>query len=177
MTDLAPAVTDGAGHEAARPGGGTAAVNGPARTSWTSRRWVLIGAEALVSIAAALGYTFLCRHISVNPLNRIGQVSGLAKLQQYVALLGLPLLALLVYTAYRGSVLRHQLVKRLVCAALAGLSTGVIAGGVVVALRGTPWPLGGQEGDPSVLIDMATSLMDGKGMSGVYPPGFPAAIA
>ncbi|MEV4611748.1 hypothetical protein AB0K43_03990 [Kitasatospora sp. NPDC049258] len=179
MTDLAPEVVS-------EPGGNgrpAKAATGSARSAvergrdWLSRRWVQVALEVVVSIAAALGYTLLCRHISVNPLNRIGQVSGLAKMQVYVAVLGLPLLGALLYTAYRGSLLRHQLVKRLVCAALAGLSTGVVAGGVVVALRGTPWPLGGQEGDPSVLIDMATSFMDGKGMSGVYPPGFPAAMA
>ncbi|MEY9945666.1 hypothetical protein ABH937_002746 [Kitasatospora sp. GAS1066B] len=140
------------------------------------RPWQLRLSEAVVSVVAALGYTALCRHISVNPLNRIGQVSGLATLQEYVALIGLPLLAVLLYAAYRGTLRQYELAKRLVCAALAGLATGVVAGGVVVALRGTPWPLGGQEGDPSVLIDMATSIMHGKGI-GVYPPAFPAAMA
>ncbi|MET9321092.1 hypothetical protein ABZX75_13040 [Streptomyces sp. NPDC003038] len=145
--------------------------------AWTSRRGVLALAEVVVSVAAALGFTLLSTHISANPMNRIGQVSGLAKIQQYVAFLGLPLLALLLYTAYRGTLRRHQLVKRLVCAALAGLSTAVVAAGVVVALRGTPWALGGQEGDPGVLIAMANSFMHGESMSGIYPPGFPALMA
>ncbi|MBP0452461.1 hypothetical protein J5Y04_23380 [Kitasatospora sp. RG8] len=179
MTDLA---TDRpSGSELSPDGSGTTRSDGSAGGSagarWTERRWVLVTGEVLVSVVAALGFTLLCRHISVNPLNRIGQVSGLAKIQQYAALIGLPVLAVLVYTAYRGGLRRHGLVQRLVCAALAGLSTGVIAGGVVVALRGTPWPLGGQEGDPSVLVDMATSMMHDKGLSGVYPPLFPAAIA
>ncbi|MGW5846939.1 hypothetical protein ACWFQ8_03040 [Streptomyces sp. NPDC055254] len=142
-----------------------------------SRRRVLALAEVVVSVVAALGYTLLSRHIGVNPMNRIGQVSGLAKLQLYAAVLGLPLLGLLLWTAYRGSARRHQLVKRLVCAALAGLATGVVAGGVVVALRGTPHPLGGQEGDPSVLVEMANSFLSGEGMSGIYPPAFPALMA
>ncbi|KJY42302.1 hypothetical protein VR46_23665, partial [Streptomyces sp. NRRL S-444] len=123
-------------------------------------------AEAVVSLTAALGYMLMSRHISVNPIVRLGQVSGLATLQLYAAVIGLPLLALLLYTAHRGAARRHQLVKRLVCAALAGLASGVIAGGVVVALRGTPHPLGGQEGDPGVLIDMANSFLHGRGETG-----------
>ncbi|WP_371481040.1 hypothetical protein [Kitasatospora sp. NBC_00315] len=174
MTDLASDVVGDAGAVAAA---GPTAATGPRSRPWYSRRWVLAGAEAVVSVAAALGFAYLCRHISVNPLNRIGQVSGLAKIQQYAAILGLPVLAVLVYTAYRGRLARHQVVQRLACAAVAGLSTGVVAGGVVVALRGTPWPLGGQEGDPSVLVDMATYMMHGKGLPGVYPPGFPAVMA
>ncbi len=178
MTDLASDVVGGAGAvnaSGATTGNGTG--NGPRSRRRLPQKWLLGGGEVAVSFAAALGFAFLCRHISVNPLNRIGQVSGLAKIQQYVAILGLPVLAVLLYTAYRGQLERHRVVQRLACAAVAGLSTGVVAGGVVVALRGTPWPLGGQEGDPSVLIDMATYIMHGKGMPGVYPPGFPAAMA
>lgn len=181
MTNLAPDQLAGeAGAARPRteiPGGVPAPRRGRKLPAWTSTRWALILAEVVVSVTAALGYTLLARHISVNPTHRIGQVSGLAKLQQYVAVLGLPLLALLLYTAYRGTLRRHQTVKRLVCAALAGLATGVIAGGIVVALRGTPSALGGQEGDPGVLIAMANSFLHGEGMSGIYPPGFPALVA
>ncbi|MBT2467583.1 hypothetical protein J7E97_06815 [Streptomyces sp. ISL-66] len=182
MTNLAPEAVGDSGTAPGRPGTGTAdgapvLSAAPGRRPWTSRRWVLPLAEVLVSVVAALGYTLLCKHISVNPLNRIGQVSGLAKMQQYAALIGLPVLGLLLHTAYRGTLHRHRNVKRLVCAALAGLATGVVAGGIVVALRGTPSPLGGQEGDPSVLVDMANSFLHGEGMSGIYPPGFPALMA
>ncbi|MFE5489737.1 hypothetical protein ACFQ7Z_07215 [Streptomyces virginiae] len=180
MTHLAPEAVGEAGAPAQRHSEPARGKSHPALSGirvWMSRRWVQILAEVVVSVVAALGFTLLSRHISVNPMNRLGQVSGLAKLQLYVAVLGLPLLGLLLYTAYRGSVRRHELVKRLVCAALAGLVTGVVAGGIVVALRGTPHPLGGQEGDPSVLVEMANSFLSGEGMSGIYPPAFPALIA
>ncbi|MFD3761022.1 hypothetical protein [Streptomyces sp. NPDC058622] len=181
MTNLAPEAVGEADSAPARSGtakGGPAPSPSSSRVrAWMAKRWVLILAEALVSVVAALGYTLLCSRIGVNPLNRIGQVSGLAKMQEYAALVGLPLLAVLLYTAYRGRLARHQLVKRMVCAALAGLSTGVVAGGVVVALNGTPWPLGGQEGDPSVLVEMANSFLAGESMSGIYPPGFPGLMA
>ncbi|MCX4628153.1 hypothetical protein [Streptomyces sp. NBC_01443] len=180
MTHLAPEVVGTSGPAHSRTGTadpGPVPSNSAARRPWTSRRRVLALAEAVVSLTAALGYMLLSRHISVNPIVRLGQVSGLATLQQYAAVIGLPLLALLLYTAHRGAARRHQLVKRLVCAALAGLATGVIAGGVVVALRGTPHPLGGQEADPGVLIDMANSFLHHEGMSGIYPPAFPALMA
>ncbi|MER7702745.1 hypothetical protein ABTX81_07595 [Kitasatospora sp. NPDC097605] len=154
-----------------------APAGGEAKPGLMTRRWAQITAEILVSVIAAIGFTLLCTRINVNPMNRVGQVSGLAKIQQYVAIVGLPLLAVLLFTAYRGTLRRHRLTQRLVCAALAGLSTGVIAGGVVVALNGTPWPLGGQEGDPSVLVHMATGMLHDKGLPGVYPPGFPWLIA
>ncbi|MEU3060060.1 hypothetical protein AB0P12_19810 [Streptomyces subrutilus] len=179
MTNLAPEAVGQA--DSARPRTRTRdGAPGPSSSrarAWASRRWVLALAEAAVSVAAALGYTLLCTRIGINPMNRIGQVSGLARMQLFAAVLGLPLLAVLLYTAYRGRSGRHRTVKRMVCAALAGLSTGVVAGGVVVALRGTPWPLGGQEGDPGVLIDMANSFLSGEGMSGIYPPGFPGLMA
>ncbi|MFD0261202.1 hypothetical protein ACFRKE_17770 [Kitasatospora indigofera] len=143
----------------------------------TSRRWVLRLAEAVVSLAAGLGFLLLSLHISANPLSRIGQVSGLAKVQQYVALVGLPILAVLLWTAYRGTLRRYQLVQRIACGALAGLATGVVAGGIAVALNGTPWGLGGQEGDPGNLMGMANDMLRGKGLPGVYPPGFPALLA
>ncbi|WP_406089893.1 hypothetical protein [Kitasatospora purpeofusca] len=177
MTNLAPEAVDSAAstdRDGAPPPETGARAGGAALLQ---RRSVQITAEVVVSVAAALLLTLLCTRISVNPLNRIGQVSGLAKIQLYAALLGLPVLAVLVYTAYRGAALRHRLVQRLVCGAIAGLATGVVAGGVVVALRGTPWPLGGQEGDPSQLIHMATSILDDKGLPGVYPPLFPGLIA
>ncbi|MEU2390770.1 hypothetical protein [Streptomyces sp. NPDC007369] len=186
MTHLAPEVVGEPGTTHGRPGAAPGA--GPAadrtvgsgpkrRRGWMSRRWAHASAEVAVSLLVALGFMLLSRHISVNPLVRLGQVSGLAALQKYAALIGLPLLALLLYTAYRGTARRHGIVKRLVCAALAGLATGVIAGGVVVALRGTPHALGGQEGDPGVLIDMANSFLHHEGMSGIYPPAFPALMA
>jgi galactan 5-O-arabinofuranosyltransferase len=175
MTDLAPDVVGGL--EAAQQSGKTGRRPGGSFRRWTERRWVLPAAEAVVSVAAGVGFMLLCMHISANPFSRVGQVSGLAKVQQYAAMIGLPILAVLLYSAYRGSVQRREIVQRLVCAAVAGLATGIVAGGIAVALHGTPWGLGGQEGDPGNLQGMANDMMRGKGLPGVYPPGFPAVLA
>lgn len=166
-----------AGSPTPRPGSANATARPGPSAPRRSRPYARGAAEAVVGAAAALGYTLMSNCVNVDPLVRLGQVSGLAALQLYAAAVGGPLLGVLVYSAHRGSPERHELVKRLVCAALSGLATGVIAGGVVVALSDTPWPLGGQNGDPGVLERMAYSFLHGEGMSGVYPPGFPALIA
>lgn len=172
MTDLAPRLVGDSDPE-----------ENPADASDSASRGLLAkpllvrSVEAAVSVAAAFGFALLCTRINVNPLNRIGQVSGLAALQQYAAVVGLPILAVLLYSAYRGHLHRHELVQRLVCAAVAGFATGAVAGGIAVALNGTQWGLGGQEGDPGNLIGMANDMLRGKGLPGVYPPGFPAALA
>ncbi|MGW6918125.1 hypothetical protein ACWGB8_30580 [Kitasatospora sp. NPDC054939] len=176
MTDLATRPVDDPGPDL--PGSGdTAATSGSSLPGLLTRPWAVRTAEAAVAVAFALGFAYLCTRIDVNPLNRIGQVSGLALLQQYAAIVGLPVLAVLLYAAHRGSLARYQLVQRLVCAAVAGLSTGAVAGGIVVALNGTQWGLGGQEGDPGNLIGMANDMLRGEGLPGVYPPGFPALLA
>ncbi|MFF4813334.1 hypothetical protein ACFY2K_01995 [Kitasatospora sp. NPDC001309] len=58
-------------------------------------------------------------------------------------------------------------------AIFAGLSSGVLAGAVALALRGTPWPLGGQGGDAGVLQGWAFNLIHGQPIDDTYPPLFP----
>lgn len=144
---------------------------------WASTRYAPPLAEITVSAGVGVGLMLLCTRISVNPIIRIGQVSGLAKVQQYAAFLGIPLLGVLLLTAYRGQLRHYRTAQRLVCAAVAGLGTGIVAGGIAVALHGTPWGLGGQEGDPGNLLGMAVDMMRGRGLPGVYPPLFPGLLA
>ncbi|MFD7588181.1 hypothetical protein ACFV84_22445 [Kitasatospora sp. NPDC059811] len=176
MTDLATSPVGGSRKGSLEPEGAIAPRPGRL-DGLLERPWAVRSAEALVSIVAAFGFALLCTRIDVNPLNRVGQVSGLAMLQKYAAIVGLPILAVLLYAAYRGSLARYQLAQRLVCAAVAGLATGAVAGGIAVALNGTQWGLGGQEGDPGNLMGMANDMLRGKGLPGVYPPGFPALLA
>ncbi|MER7579461.1 hypothetical protein [Kitasatospora sp. NPDC097691] len=183
MTDLAPDVVGGRADvpddeaTTASSDGSSSGPRGDRFSRWTEKRWFLPLAEGVVSVGVAVGFMLLCTHISVNPITRIGQVSGLAKIQQYAALLGIPVLAVLLLLAYRGTLRYYRVAQRLACAAVAGLGTGVVAGGIVVALHGTPWGLGGQEGDPGNLMGMANDMMRGQGLPGVYPPLFPALLA
>ena len=65
--------------------------------------------------------------------------------------------------------------KRLGCAAAAGLATGLVAGGIVVALRGTPWALWAGGADYAPLIQ-ALQTHDLNNLPEHYPPLFPALI-
>ncbi|MDH6580141.1 hypothetical protein [Kitasatospora sp. MAP5-34] len=133
--------------------------------------------EAVVALAVGVGFMVWARNISVDPLIRIGQVSGLAKLQFRAALVALPVLAVVLYAAHRADRRHYRLLLRLGCAAVAGLGTGIVAGGIAVALRGTPWGLGGQDGDPGTLQSYAESFLRGEGLPDIYPPGFIVLLA
>ncbi|GHF82415.1 hypothetical protein GCM10018790_70190 [Kitasatospora xanthocidica] len=146
----------------------------PARSR---RRALAVAGEAAVSTGVALGFTLWARTVDVDPLIRIGQVSGLATLQFRAALIALPVLAAVLYAAHRASRRHFQHALRLGCAVVAGLGTGIVAGGITVALHGTPWGLGGQDGDPGVLQGYATSFLRGEGLPGIYPPGFIVLLA
>ncbi|MER5637066.1 hypothetical protein ABT095_08925 [Kitasatospora sp. NPDC002227] len=136
------------------------------------RRLLAGAAEAAVALAVGVGFMLWARNIDVDPMVRIGQVSGLAKLQFRAALIALPVFAVVLYAAYRSGARHYRLLLRLGCAAVAGLGTGIVAGGIAVALRGTPWGLGGQDGDPGTLLNYAVAYLRGEGLPDLYPPGF-----
>ncbi|MFF2122090.1 hypothetical protein ACFVXH_32680 [Kitasatospora sp. NPDC058184] len=141
-----------------------AALRGPA-VLWT--------AEALTAVAAALLMTGLATSIELNPMSRIGQVSGLAALQLRLLLL-LAVVVLVLVSAMRRWA---EVPVRFAAAAVAGLSSGVLAAGVSLALRDTNWPLYAQSGDSGNLQAWVSALMDGKPLDGAYPPLFPHIVA
>ncbi|MEU3458489.1 hypothetical protein ABZ721_00850 [Streptomyces sp. NPDC006733] len=154
---------------------GAAGVLGTAAAAFKPwrKRLAMIAAEFAVAIGAALAFARWSTTIAVNPMTRIGQVSGLAALQFRLIAVALPLLALVVWSVFRASPRVHRIVLRLVCAAVAGLATGMTAGGQVVALRGTPWPLNGQSGDNGRLEAWATQIQHTGHMVNIYPPVLP----
>jgi hypothetical protein len=135
------------------------------------RRLLLFLAEAIVAFVACLLLPVLVRHLDVNPMNRIGQVSGLAAIQLGFALAGIAALAgLLMGQWLRGGIF-FEIAIRLSCAALAGLASGFVAAGAVVSLLGTPWPMFGLNGDTGRLVAWATSILHGHGdPTPLYPP-------
>lgn len=133
-------------------------------------RWTGLTAEGVVSLAAAALLTVLCTNIQVDPLQRIGQVSALASIGLRYALIALALIAVLVIAARVRGGAGFDPSARLVCAAIAGMATGMIAGGIVVALRGTPWGLNGRAGDAGALIRWVDAVRDGGRLPPIYPP-------
>jgi len=147
----------------------------PASSSWWAsdrlRALALILAEAFVAFAACLVLPLLVRRLDVNPMNRIGQVSGLAAIQLRFAVLGILLIAALLIAQHLRAGRFFAVVTRLCCAALAGLASGFVAAGAVVALLGTPWPMFGLNGDTGRLVAWATSILHGHGAPvPIYPP-------
>ncbi|MFI6845509.1 hypothetical protein OG535_16430 [Kitasatospora sp. NBC_00085] len=131
----------------------------------------LPAAEAAVAFLAALVLPLMAGGFDLDPLDRIAQVSGLAALQFRFALIGLALLALTVL-ALRLRAGRHfDLVTRFAAAAVAGLASGFVAAGAVVALLGTPWPMFGLNGDSGRIVEWAHAVANGQPSgSPVYPP-------
>lgn len=101
----------------------------------TSGWW--LAAEGLVATVTALLMTWLARFVQIDPVSRIGQVSGLAALQLRLLLLLAVILLIAIPAMRRWTAVPLQLAS----AAVAGLCTGVTAAGVALALHGTSWPL------------------------------------
>ncbi|MFI8363279.1 hypothetical protein ACIGD1_24300 [Streptomyces sp. NPDC085612] len=143
----------------------------PAARRGQGARAALLLAEAAVAFAAALVLPLLARGFRLNPLDRIAQVSGLAAIQLRFALLGLLLVAA-VAAALRFRKGRHfDLSARFAAAGIAGLASGFVAAGAVVALHGTPWPMFGLNGDSGRIVEWAHAVANGRPSgSPVYPP-------
>uniref|UniRef100_A0AAU2JRS5 Galactan 5-O-arabinofuranosyltransferase n=1 Tax=Streptomyces sp. NBC_00049 TaxID=2903617 RepID=A0AAU2JRS5_9ACTN len=138
-----------------------------------SRAFVLVSAEAVVSVFAALLLTYLGKRLHVNPLSRIGQVSGLAAIQLRLLLLLAVTVLLYLFLSRRWP----GAAVNIGAATVAGLATGVTAAANVVALRGTTWPLNGYGGDIGNLQSWAFNVIDGVPLPEEYPPGFPNLLA
>ncbi|MFI9381040.1 hypothetical protein [Kutzneria sp. NPDC052558] len=130
-------------------------------------------AEGAIALGAAAVLTLLSTSVNVNPLDRIGQVSGLAGIQLRFAVLGvLVIAAVLVVSRLRGLGTLPTL-TRFGSAAIAGLASGFTAGGLVLALRGTSEPLNATRagGDFSAIAGWAESIIAGHStMPNFYPP-------
>ncbi len=152
--------------------GSPADVGSHARTRLDRGRLGRIGLEIAAAVLPAIAFTAWARTIDVNPMTRVGQVSGMATLQFRFAICA-ALLAVVMFAFHRfGSESARSLAIRLGCAAAAGLATGLVAGGMVVALRGTPWALWAGAADYTPLIQ-ALQTHDLRNLPAHYPPLFP----
>ncbi len=137
------------------------------------RRWgfLLPAAEVATALGAAGVLGLWSRSIDVDPLRRLGQVSGLAALQLRFAILGIAtVVAVLVAVRIWGRA-AVPVVSRLGCAVVAGLSSGLLVGGVTLALRGTRLPFYGDHGDAKTITGWADSIQQGHSvLPSFYPP-------
>lgn len=135
------------------------------------RRVVLPAAEVAAALGAAGVLTLWSRSIDVDPLRRLGQVSGLAALQLRFAVLGILTVAGILVAVRIWGRAAVPVVSRLGCAVVAGLTSGFLAGGSTVALRGTRFGFYSIHGDAGTLVDWARSMQQGHShMPAFYPP-------
>ncbi|MEU9302797.1 hypothetical protein [Streptomyces sp. NPDC048269] len=155
------------------PSGGPAAPARPipAVPGSLRSRGTLLLLEAVVAFAAALVLPVLARGFKLNPLDRIAQVSGLAAIQLRFALVGLLFIAAVALAMRLRRGHHFDLAARIAAAAIAGLASGFVAAGAVVALHGTPWPMFGLNGDSGRIVEWAHAVANGRPSgSPVYPP-------
>lgn len=127
-------------------------------------------AEGTIAVVTAVAFTASCLAIRVKPTSRLGQISGLASLELRFFLFSVVLVGVLVFAARSKARERFPEATRLVCAAAAGLATSLVAGGILVALRGTHWGLYTKGGDITKLAEWAGSLNRGESIPPLYPP-------
>ena len=164
----------GGGSAAGRGGGRQGAMGGGIAEWWAGgggRQVGGWGAELCAAVVGAGVMVGAARFIDVDPVARTGQVSALAALQVRFSVLGLVLVGVLMGAhRWRGG-RGYGAAKRVVCAGFAGLASGFLGGGIVVALRGTPWPLFGLSGDTGRLVEWSESIVHGHGNPNpTYPP-------
>jgi hypothetical protein len=127
-------------------------------------------AEIGTAIVSAMLFLAVAGRVEVNPTVRVGQVAALATLQLRFAITCLVVVVALAMAGRYLSPPRRDLAVRVGCAALAGLATGLIAAGIRVALRGTPWPLLVGYGDGSWISQWVELVRQGKAIPAHYPP-------
>ncbi|MEO8702116.1 MAG: hypothetical protein ABI867_18885 [Kofleriaceae bacterium] len=137
-------------------------------------RWLGPALEVVVSLGAAAVMVAACTNVKVDPLQRIGQISALASIQVRFLWIVVPLIAALFISAKLRGGRWFPMTSRLTCAAFAGLVTGFVGGGIVVALRGTPYCLNGPHGDMGTIVSWADVMHENPNIvPGFYPPVFP----
>lgn len=146
----------------------------PGEAGRWERAWPIL-AEGGAAVVPALLFAVWAFTIDVNPMQRIGQVSALATLQFRFALCAVVLVAAMLVVHRWGSERARALSVRLGCAAVAGLATGLVAGGVVVALHGTPFGLWAGRDDFVEMIE-ALHTRNLANLKDHYPPLFPVIL-
>lgn len=127
--------------------------------------------EAVCAFSVSVGIAWSARSIQVDPLDRVGQVSALASIGVRVIWVVGPVLMALVIALRVRSGAYFPRVTRFACAALSGVACGMLAAGIIVATRGTPYGLNGAGGDSGVLASWAHDVLVGHEVpSAVYPP-------
>ena len=127
--------------------------------------------EVAASVGTALLFLAWSRSIEVDPLSRRGQVSGLAALQFRFAVVSIVLVVGLVLAHRFVAPDRRRRIIALGCAVVAGLTTGLVAGGITVALHGAQFGLWAGSGDYNWILDWVNKLQHDQPIPASLPTG------
>lgn len=163
MTAPKTATSEGAG-SAPLPSGPSASVDAPISTF---RGWMF---EAAICFGVAVLFAASAIAIRVYPPNRMGAVAGLSSLALRFLVLAVLFGWLLMRAAKRRDDAGFAKTTRWICAALAGMASGMIGGGVLVALRGTPYGINALGGDAGALVSWTYAIHRGDEIPALYPP-------
>jgi galactan 5-O-arabinofuranosyltransferase len=131
---------------------------------------MLVPAELIAALVPPPLFVAWSRTIDVDPLTRVGQVSGLAALQLRFAVIAIALVAVLVLVQRFGPAGLHEAATRIGCALIAGLAMAIAAGGTAVAVRHSPWAVLAKVGDSGQILKWAHQMLDGQSAPDQYPP-------
>jgi galactan 5-O-arabinofuranosyltransferase len=110
------------------------------QTPLTARqRAVGVLLEIATTVAVLTALLVWCSRIDHNPLVRVSQVSGLAKIDLRFLLIGSLVIAVAFAAERLGSPLIRERARRMACAGIAALASGIVAAGVLFSLNGTPY--------------------------------------
>jgi len=135
-----------------------------------ARAGIGIALECGGSLLAAMLFLAWSGSVNINPMFRVGQVAGLATLQLRFAVVCIVVVVALLLAERFLPPARQDLAVRTACAIFAGLASGLVAAGIRVALRGTPWALYVGHGDGGWISQWVQQLRQGQSIPAHYPP-------
>jgi galactan 5-O-arabinofuranosyltransferase len=126
--------------------------------------------ELVVALGVSAAFAATCLGIKIDASERVGQVSLLAAVELRFLLFAIPTVLCMAVAAKARGGAHFELASRLGCAAIAGLASATIAGGILAILHGAQYGLGAKIGDSNVLAIWADTVRHGGTAPELYPP-------
>jgi galactan 5-O-arabinofuranosyltransferase len=137
-----------------------------------TRRQRIVGVllEAATAVGVIVVFLAACSRIRHDPLNRVSQVSAMAKINLRFVLLGLAIIGATLVIDRLGRPLLRRYARQMACAGIAALSTSLVAGGIMFALNGTPYGILAGGSDFGWIADWIDQYQHTGSFPAHYPP-------
>jgi hypothetical protein len=134
------------------------------------QRLIGILLEAATAVVVIVAFLLSCRSIQHDPLNRVSQVSAMAKINLRFALFGLAIIGATLLVERFGRPGLRRYARQMACAGAAALSTSLVAGGVLFALNGTPYGILAGDSDYAWIASWIREYKHTGSFPAHYPP-------